>query len=100
MQNLVANSLKYRSDEPPHVKLSAERADGFWVFTVQDNGAGIPPELGDDAFAMFKRAGAGDEASCGIGLAVCRRIIEGHGGAIAAEPASPRGAAIRFSLPE
>jgi nitrogen-specific signal transduction histidine kinase len=60
---------------------------------------GIPPELGDDAFAMFRRAGAIDEASCGIGLAVCRRIVEAHGGAIAAAPAPGGGTAMRFSLP-
>jgi signal transduction histidine kinase len=101
IQNLVANSLKYRSDEPPHVKVSAERTDGVWVFTVEDNGIGIPPTLGDDAFAMFQRAGgADDDASCGIGLAVCRRIIEAHGGVIVAEPAAGRGTAMRFSLPD
>jgi len=100
MQNLVANSIKYRSDEPPHVKVSAEREDGFWVFTVEDNGVGMPPALGDDAFAMFTRAGADDDVSCGIGLAVCRRIIEAHGGVIVAEPAPARGTAMRFSLPD
>jgi signal transduction histidine kinase len=100
IQNLVANSLKYRSEEPPHVKVSAERTGGFWVFTVEDNGVGMPPALGDDAFAMFKRAGTDDDASCGIGLAVCRRIIEAHGGVIVAEPAAARGTAIRFSLPD
>ncbi len=100
VQNLVANSLKYRSDEPPQVKISADHEDGSWVFTVEDNGAGIPPELGDDAFKMFKRAGAVDDASCGIGLAVCRRIIEAHGGAIVAQPAAGRGTAVRFSLPD
>lgn len=99
MQNLLGNSLKYRSDEPPHVRIEAERADGFWLFTVEDNGVGIPPELGDAAFAMFRRAGAIDEASCGIGLAVCRRIVEAHGGAIAAAPAPGGGTAMRFSLP-
>lgn len=55
---------------------------------------------GDDAFAMFKRAGADDDASCGLGLAVCRRIIETHGGVIVAEPAAGRGTAMRFSLPD
>jgi light-regulated signal transduction histidine kinase (bacteriophytochrome) len=76
VQNLVANSLKYTSGAPQRVKIWAERTDGFWLFTVEDNGAGMPPELGDDAFAMFRRAGIDDDASRGIGLAVCRRIIE------------------------
>ena len=99
VQNLLANSLKYRSEALPRVRIAAERADGFWLFTVADNGVGIPPELGDNAFAMFKRAGAGDDASCGIGLAVCRRIIETHGGVITAAPVTEGGTAIRFSLP-
>jgi signal transduction histidine kinase len=82
------------------VKVSAERRDGFWMFTVEDNGAGIAPAVGDDAFAMFKRAGADDDASCGIGLAVCGRIIEARGKLIVAEPAAGRGTAVRFSLPD
>jgi signal transduction histidine kinase len=100
VQNLVANSLKYTSGAPPHVKIWAERTDGFWLFTVEDNGPGMPPGLGDDAFAMFRRVGVGDDVSCGIGLAVCRRIIEAHGGAIVAEPACGGGTAMRFSVPD
>jgi signal transduction histidine kinase len=98
LQNLLANSLKYRSSEAPHVRIAAEPADGFWLVTVEDNGVGIPPELGDDAFAMFRRA-HGDEAGCGIGLAVCRKIVEAHGGAIVAAPAPGGGTTVRFTLP-
>jgi light-regulated signal transduction histidine kinase (bacteriophytochrome) len=100
VQNLVANSLKYTSGAPPRVKIWADRTDGFWLFTVEDNGPGMPPGLGDDAFAIFRRAGIVDDMSCGIGLAVCRRIIEAHGGAIVAEPASGGGTAMRFSVPD
>jgi signal transduction histidine kinase len=99
LQNLLANSLKFRSTEPPRVMVAAEHADGFWLFTVEDNGQGIPPELGDDAFAMFKRAHGDDSEGCGIGLAVCRKIVEAHGGAIIAAPAPGGGTTIRFSLP-
>jgi signal transduction histidine kinase len=99
LQNLVANSLKYRSDRPPRVTIAAERAAGSWIFSVEDNGIGIPPELGDDAFAMFKRAHGDDREGCGIGLAVCRKIVEAHGGAIAAAPAPDGGTCVRFSLP-
>jgi light-regulated signal transduction histidine kinase (bacteriophytochrome) len=74
-QNLVANSLKFSSAEPRRVSIAAERADGFWVFTVADN------------------------EGCGIGLAVCRKIVEAHGGAISAAPAPGGGTCIRFSLP-
>jgi signal transduction histidine kinase len=99
LQNLLANSLKFRSSVPPRVTIAAEHADGFWLFTVEDNGVGIPPELGDDAFAMFKRAHSDDHEGCGIGLAVCRKIVEAHGGAIIATPAPGGGTTIRFSLP-
>jgi signal transduction histidine kinase len=99
VQNLIANSLKYRSDEPPRVRIAAEEAPGFWLFSVEDNGVGIPSELGDDAFAMFKRAHGDEREGCGIGLAVCRKIVEAHGGAIAASPVPEGGTTVRFSLP-
>ena len=99
VQNLIANSVKFRADAPPRVTIEAEQADGFWVFRVDDNGIGIPAELGDDVFAMFKRAHGDDYAGCGIGLAVCRKIVEAHGGAIAAGPAPGGGTRMRFSLP-
>ena len=99
LQNLIANSLKFRSDAPPRVKIGAELSAEAWLFTVDDNGIGIPPELGDEAFAMFKRAHGDDYAGCGIGLAVCRKIVEAHGGAIVAEPAPGGGTRVRFSLP-
>jgi signal transduction histidine kinase len=99
LQNLVANSLKFRSAEPPRVTIAAERADGFWLLEVADNGVGIPPELAEDVFAMFKRGHGDEREGCGIGLAVCRKIVEAHGGAIAAEPGPDGGTTVRFSLP-
>ena len=99
LQNLLANSLKFRSHEPPDVVISAEPADGFWVFGVRDNGVGIPEQLGDEVFAMFKRAHGEEVEGSGIGLAVCRKIVEAHGGAIAAHPAEGGGTVMRFSLP-
>jgi signal transduction histidine kinase len=99
LQNLIANSLKFRSDERPRITIGVEQGDGVWLFNVHDNGIGIPPELGDDAFAMFKRAHGDDYEGCGIGLAVCRKIVEAHGGAIAAAPAPGGGTSVRFSLP-
>jgi signal transduction histidine kinase len=79
--------------------IAAERRDGGWLFCVDDNGVGIPPELGDEVFAMFKRAHGDDHDGCGIGLAVCRKIIEAHGGAIVAVPRYGGGTSMRFSLP-
>jgi signal transduction histidine kinase len=97
LQNLVANSLKFRSDAPPRVAIGAERVDGYWVVGVRDNGVGIPEELGDQAFTMFQRAHGDDVEGSGIGLAVCRKIVEAHGGAIAAGRAEGGGTVMRFT---
>ena len=98
-QNLVANGLKFHSDKPPHVTVSAERREVAWLFSVRDNGVGVPPELGDEIFSMFKRAHGEEVPGSGIGLAVCRKIVEAHGGAIWAEPADGGGTAMRFTIP-
>ena len=66
--------------------ISAERHEATWLFSVRDNGVGVPPDLGDEIFSMFKRAHGEEVEGCGIGLAVCRKIVEAHGGAIWAEP--------------
>jgi signal transduction histidine kinase len=97
-QNLMANALKFHADDPPAVHVSAARRDDWWDFTVRDNGIG----LGDNAeiFEMFSRGGNGGDASgSGIGLAVCRRIVEGHGGHIWAESAPGGGSMFTFALP-
>lgn len=98
-QNLVANGLKFHSDEPPRVAVSAERREATWLFSIGDNGVGVPPDLGDEIFSMFKRAHGDDIAGCGIGLAVCRKIVEAHGGAIWAEPAAAAGTVMRVHRP-
>jgi light-regulated signal transduction histidine kinase (bacteriophytochrome) len=99
LQNLVANALKFHSDEPPRVAVSAERRDGAWLFSVRDNGVGVPPDLGEEIFSMFKRAHGDEIAGCGIGLAVCRKIVEAHGGTIWTEPADGAGTVMRFTMP-
>ena len=98
-QNLIANGLKFHSDEPPRVAVSAERRDSTWLFTVRDNGVGVPPDLRDEIFSMFKRAHGEEVEGCGIGLAVCRKIVEAHGGAIWVEPANGTGTVMRFTVP-
>jgi signal transduction histidine kinase len=98
-QNLVANGLKFHSTEPPLVAVSAERRSATWLFSVRDNGVGVPPELGDEIFSMFKRAHGEEVAGAGIGLAVCRKIVEAHGGAIWVEPADGAGTVMRFTIP-
>jgi signal transduction histidine kinase len=98
-QNLVGNGLKFHSDEPPRVAVAAERHESTWLFSVRDNGVGVPPGLHDQIFSMFKRAHGDEVEGCGIGLAVCRKIVEAHGGAIWAEPAAGAGTVMRFTIP-
>jgi signal transduction histidine kinase len=98
LQNLLGNAVKYRSEAPLRVELTALRDSQEWVVTMQDNGLGVDPDKASRIFDMFARAN--DETDgAGIGLAVCRRIVEAHGGRIWAEPAEGGGSAFRFTLP-
>jgi signal transduction histidine kinase len=98
LQNLVGNAVKFRGPEAPRIEVSAQRRDGEWVIEVRDNGVGVKPDQATRIFDMFSRADTSSEGS-GIGLAVCRRVIEAHGGVIWVEPASGGGSAFRFTLP-
>ena len=100
-QNLIGNGIKFRGEEPPKVRVSVEREDGFWRFTVADNGIGIDPQYGERIFVIFQRLHTKDAYSgTGIGLAMCRKVIEHHGGRIWLEPSdNGSGATFRFTLP-
>jgi signal transduction histidine kinase len=98
LQNLVGNALKFRGEAPPRVELSALRDSHEWVVTVRDNGVGVDPGQASRIFEMFARAN-NEAAGVGIGLAVCRRIIEAHGGRIWVEAADRGGSAFRFTMP-
>ena len=97
LQNLLGNAVKYRGVAPLRIDVSALRDSAEWVVTVRDNGLGVDPEQATKIFGMFSRANQ-DVDGVGIGLAVCRRIVEAHGGRIWVESAGA-GSAFRFTLP-
>jgi PAS domain S-box-containing protein len=100
-QNLISNALKYRSNEPPQVAISAVERDGWWVFSVKDNGIGIDQQFAQQIFGLFKRLHRQDEyPGSGIGLAVCQRIVEQYGGRIWLDESVPgEGSTFCFTLP-
>jgi PAS domain S-box-containing protein len=101
MQNLIGNGLKYHGDKSPHVHVSAERNGSEWIFSVQDNGIGIAPKYYERVFEIFKRLHDQKEyPGTGIGLAVCRRVVNRHGGRIWVESEAGHGSVFHFTLPE
>ncbi|MHB1048166.1 MAG: PAS domain-containing sensor histidine kinase [Thermoanaerobaculia bacterium] len=100
LQNLVGNALKFHGESPPRVHVSARRDGAEWRFSVTDHGIGIAPEHFDRIFRVFQRLhGREDYPGTGIGLAVCKKIVERHGGRIGVESAPGHGATFWFTLP-
>ncbi|HVE14348.1 MAG TPA: ATP-binding protein, partial [Elusimicrobiota bacterium] len=98
-QNLIGNALKFRGEEPPRIRVSCERREDWWQICVRDNGIGIDPRYRERIFEMFKRLHSRDKyPGTGIGLAICKKIVERHGGRIWVEPAPGEGAVFCFTL--
>lgn len=99
-QNLVTNAIVYSGDDRPRIHIDAERSGEMWTVSVQDRGIGIEPEYQDKIFEVFQRLHAESEhPGSGIGLALCERIVERHGGDISVDSEPGEGATFSFSLP-
>ncbi len=99
-QNLVHNSLKFKKDSPSLIHVSAELFDGNWLFSFHDNGIGIDPQYTDRIFVMFQRLHNREEyPGTGIGLAICKKIVERHGGRIWVQSEQGEGATFFFTIP-
>lgn len=100
-QNLIGNAIKYRNpDEPPRVHISAEQKGADWVICIRDNGIGFEPKYASTIFAPFKRLHSAEAyPGTGVGLAICRRIVQAQGGRIWAESEPGKGSAFFFTLP-
>jgi signal transduction histidine kinase len=99
-QNLIGNAIKFRGAKPPEVHITAKKRKKAWLISVEDNGIGIAPQHADDVFVIFKRLHTREEyPGSGIGLAICKKIVEHNHGRIWVESQPGQGSAFRFTWP-
>src|SRR5262249_2809412 len=99
-QNLIGNAIKFRQGSAPLVRVEAARQEVGWLISVRDNGIGIDPQYAERIFAPFQRLhGRGENPGTGIGLAICKKIVERHGGKIWVESELGKGATFWLTLP-
>jgi len=101
LRNLIGNALRFRSEAAPVIRVSATPEDaGMWAIQVEDNGIGIAPEDCEAIFEPFMRVEGKKYAGAGLGLSICRKIVEAHGGTIRMQSSPDRGSTCTFTLPE
>jgi signal transduction histidine kinase len=98
-QNLLGNAVKFRREESPRVRVWASPNDGCWQFAVEDNGIGIASDQFDNVFQAFRRVHGGKYPGTGIGLAICKKIVDRHAGRIWLDSVLGRGTTFYLTLP-
>jgi light-regulated signal transduction histidine kinase (bacteriophytochrome) len=100
-QNLVGNAIKFRGEELPRIHVSVEEKGNEWVFSVKDNGIGIDPQFSERIFVAFQRLHSREKyPGTGIGLAICNKIVDRHGGKIWVESELGKGSTFYFTMPK
>jgi light-regulated signal transduction histidine kinase (bacteriophytochrome) len=99
LKHLLRNALRYRGEAPPRIRVIAERQSNEWILTVSDNGPGIEADYLESVFKPFERLHGRQREGPGLGLAICRAIVERHGGSIWAESDAGNGCTFRFTFP-